>query len=62
MEEKIHKNPYYGTNNRKRTLGRLKLINRTQSVPIFKEDANGEYFNKETGKREKLIGYKYIEH
>jgi len=54
MKETLHKNPYHGTNNRKRTLGRIRMIERTQSIPVWEKDKYGN--------PTKFLGFKYIEH
>lgn len=47
------KHPYNGTNNRKKTISRLKSDARVQSIPIFsKNDNNQIEFN----------GYRHISH
>lgn len=51
---KIHKNPYTGTNNRKKTKGRVKAMNRIQSIPIFIKNSKGDKIG--------IQGYKYINH
>ena len=51
---KLHSAPYSGTNNRKYTLGRIKLMDKVQSIPIYKKDKNGRIV--------KFLGFKYIYH
>jgi hypothetical protein len=53
-EVKLHSAPYSGTNNRKWTLGRMKLMHKVQSIPMFEKD--------EHGRNIKFLGYKYIKH
>lgn len=53
-EELLHKNPFLGFNNRKRTLGVLRTNARIQSIPIFKSD--------KTDFSMKFLGWKYIDH
>lgn len=50
----LHPTPYNGTNNRKKTRGRMEADALYQSVPMYE-------LNKE-GKRVKLLGYRYIKH
>ena len=48
-----HKHPYKGTNNRKKTISRLKSDARVQSVPIYSRNDSGQIeFN----------GYRHINH
>jgi len=53
----IHATPYNGTNNRKKTRGRIKADQTVQSIPIYEKiilqdiEFNG-----------KLLGYRYITH
>lgn len=54
MQQKLHSAPYSGTNNRKQTLGRMKLMSKVQSVPVWEKD--------EFGRKKKFLGFKYIEH
>jgi hypothetical protein len=54
MNFKLHSAPYSGTNNRKKTLGRLKAMEKVQSIPIFEKDE----FNRNI----KFLGFKYIYH
>ena len=58
MEAVLHKHPYNGTNNRKKTLARLKADMQIQSIPVFKPKL--PYY--ENGKLipSVLQGYKYI--
>ena len=51
---KLHSAPFSGTNNRKWTLGRMKLMQKVQSIPMFEKD--------EFGRKTKFLGYKYIHH
>lgn len=53
-EVKLHSAPYSGTNNRKWTLGRMKLMSKVQSIPMFEKDEHGRNVN--------FLGYKYINH
>lgn len=52
--QKLHSAPYGGTNNRKWTLGRMKLMSKVQSIPIWEKD--------EYGRKIKFLGFKYVEH
>lgn len=54
MQQKLHSAPYSGTNNRKWTLGRWKLMSKVQSIPVWEKD--------ELGRKKKFLGFKYIEH
>lgn len=53
-QTKLHSAPYSGANNRKWTLGRVKLMSKVQSIPIYEKDTYGN--------NKKLLGYKYIYH
>jgi hypothetical protein len=50
--EKLHAHPYNGTNNRKKTLSRLKADKKIQSIPCYEKDKEGN--------RIKLLGYRYV--
>lgn len=50
--EELHAHPYNGTNNRKKTLSRLKADARIQSIPCYEKDKEG--------RRIKLLGYRYV--
>jgi len=52
--EQLNSAPYSGTNNRKMTLGRMKLMDKVQSVPVFEKD--------KYGRNVKLLGFRYIYH
>ena len=54
MNKKLHSSPYAGTNNRKKTLARIKADARVQSIPIFYKDKRGI--------PTKILGYRYIYH
>lgn len=57
-ENDLHQHPYNGTNNRKKTKGRLVADKRIQSIPCYDRKLP-EYKNGELVPR-KLIGDKYI--
>lgn len=50
--EPLYPHPYNGTNNRKKTLGRLKADAKIQSIPCYEKD--------EFGRPTKLLGYRYV--
>jgi len=58
MEAVLHPRPYNGTNNRKKTLARMKADMRIQSIPVYKPKE--PYY--ENGKLVPMVlqGYKYI--
>jgi hypothetical protein len=56
-EQKLHPKPapfFKSSNNRKITLGRMKVATQVQSIPIFEKDKKGKIV--------KLLGWKYIYH
>lgn len=53
-EIKLHALPYKGTNNRKKTKGRLKVDALTQSIPVYEKD--------NMGRNVKLLGYNHVYH
>jgi hypothetical protein len=58
-EEKLHAHPYNGTNNRKKTKGRIISDKQIQSIPIYDRKLP-EYVNGEMKPR-KLLGYRYVQ-
>lgn len=66
-QSELHKSPYHGTNNRKRTLGRLKAIQKVQSIPIYELAEKIAGVPKITSDPDfyypyKFLGFKYIQH
>jgi hypothetical protein len=60
--EQLHKAPFSGTNNRKKTKARRIEISKTQSVKVYQTEKRSAGYGLSYEQPVKFLGYKYIRH